>query len=83
MVDPRNAEVGIPIIRPKKVISKRWTSKDNIYALTNTPDMSSAVAATPTIDISMSAPLTSAYSQGRAELLASRPLFVPPDSSNS
>ena len=83
MVDPRNAEVGIPTMKPKKVISKRWILKDNIYTLIDTPDTSPAVTVTLIINISISAPLISTHSQRRAELLVSRPLFVPPDSSNS
>ena len=83
MVNPRNTEVGIPIRRPRKVNSKQGNPKDSTHALINTPNTLSAVAATLTIDINISAPLTSAPSQGRAEPLASEPLFVPPEGINS
>ena len=81
ITDPRNAEVGIPTERPRKVNSNQGNSKDNTYALTDTPNTSSAVAATPIID-SISAPLTSAPSQGRAESLVSRPLSILPGGNN-
>ena len=83
MVDPRNTEVNTPIRRPRKVNSKQGNPKDNTYTLINTLNTLSAVAATPTIDINISAPLISAPSQRRAELLASGPLFVPSERINS
>ena len=75
MADLRNAEVGIPTRGPRKVNLKQGNLKDYIYTLTNIPNISSTVAVTPTIN-NILTPLISALSQGRAELLASRPLAI-------
>ena len=80
----RNAEVGTPLRRTRKVNLRPGNSRDNIHAFTNTLNTSSTSVITPIVDINVSAPLVSVFSQRRAaELLASRPLSVLSEGSNN
>ena len=83
LINPRNAEVGTPFRRTRKVNSRPGNSRDNIYTLINTSNTSSTPIITSIINISVSALLASAFSQKRAESLASRPLSVLSEGSNS
>ena len=81
--NPRNAEIGTPLRRTRKVNSRPGNSRDNTHAFTDTPNTSFTLIITFIVNISISALLASAFSQGRAKLLTSRPLSVLPEGSNN
>ena len=83
IANPRNAEMGTPIRKPRKINSKPGNSKDNSYTLTDTQNTSSTDITTPTVNISVSAPLISTPNYKRAGSLVSRPFSVLSDNSNS
>ena len=83
IADPHNAEVGIPIKRPRKVNSKQGNSKDNSHIFINTQNIFFADTIILTVNINVLAPLVSVFSYRRAELLANRPLSVLSDNSNN
>ena len=83
LINPRNVEVGTPLRKTRKVNSRPGNSRDNTHTLINTLNTSFTPIIIFIVDINVSAPLVSAFSQGRAELLASRPLSVLPEGSNS
>ena len=83
LTNPHNTEIGTPFRRIRKVNSRPGNSRDNTHTFTDTPNTSSTPIITLIININVSTPLISAFSQGRAELLVSRPLSVLSEGSNN